>query len=203
MGKSFSEEERILLKKRIYEGAYKLFCELGYQKTTIKKITEEVGIGKGSFYNFYDSKEALFFRIMLDLEKDMEVEHLTNLKTHVAKDGFIGAYAMIIQQGINRVLSDPFFRITANHELMKEVWFKVDKTLQRESIINDQKKLEEQMKIARDHGVTLKVDLQVFTMTIRTLVFSLIGAAGLEGNAELEKQTQDLIIKGTIKELLD
>ena len=41
-----------------------LFCEVGYLNTTVEKITNSLNISKGSFYTYFESKEALLLSIL-------------------------------------------------------------------------------------------------------------------------------------------
>ena len=43
----------------ILDAAEMLFAQTGYEKTTINSILEKVGIGKGTFYHYFQSKEEL------------------------------------------------------------------------------------------------------------------------------------------------
>ncbi len=53
--KTFNEDE-------IVEKAMHLFWEKGYKSTSMIDLTEHLGIGKGSFYSTFKSKEVLFVR---------------------------------------------------------------------------------------------------------------------------------------------
>ncbi len=46
-------------KKQILETAEKLFCEKGYEKTSVQDILDILKLSKGSFYHHYESKEQL------------------------------------------------------------------------------------------------------------------------------------------------
>lgn len=46
-------------KGKIIAAAWKLFYDQGYDETTIDEIVEESGTSKGSFYHYFDSKDAL------------------------------------------------------------------------------------------------------------------------------------------------
>ena len=48
-----------LRKKQILETSEKLFCEKGYEKTSVQDILNELHLSKGSFYHHFDSKERL------------------------------------------------------------------------------------------------------------------------------------------------
>jgi len=45
--------------QKILDTAIEIFLKNGYEETTISQITKSVGIAKGTFYNFYDSKRAI------------------------------------------------------------------------------------------------------------------------------------------------
>ncbi len=64
MGKAFTLEEKVIIKKRILEIGEKLFIEKGIKKTGLQEITKEAGIALGSFYNFFESKEKLFLELL-------------------------------------------------------------------------------------------------------------------------------------------
>ncbi len=53
----FSEEERNKLKQLMLEQGIPLLEEYGLKHMSVDKITKRVGIGKSTFYNFFDSKE--------------------------------------------------------------------------------------------------------------------------------------------------
>ena len=46
-------------KKKIVSAAWKLFYEQGYDNTTVGDIVEESGTSKGSFYHYFEGKDAL------------------------------------------------------------------------------------------------------------------------------------------------
>lgn len=46
-------------KARIVSAAWKLFYEQGYENTTVEDIVFESETSKGSFYHYFDGKDAL------------------------------------------------------------------------------------------------------------------------------------------------
>ena len=62
-------------KGRIISAAWKLFYEQGYEDTTIEEIIEVSGTSKGSFYHYFEGKDALLGSLayMMD-EKYEELE---------------------------------------------------------------------------------------------------------------------------------
>ena len=49
-------------KSKIVSAAWKLFYEQGYDATTVDEIIKESGTSRGSFYHYFDGKDALVRR---------------------------------------------------------------------------------------------------------------------------------------------
>jgi AcrR family transcriptional regulator len=45
------------IRERLFHAALQLFAERGYQKTTVEDITEAADVGKGTFFNYFPTKE--------------------------------------------------------------------------------------------------------------------------------------------------
>lgn len=63
MGK-FSKDKREAVRRNIEAASTALFLRYGIKKTTIDDIARAAGIGKGTFYLFYPTKEDLFFELV-------------------------------------------------------------------------------------------------------------------------------------------
>lgn len=67
-------------KSKIVSAAWKLFYDNGYENTTIEDIIFESGTSKGSFYHYFESKDALLGSLAyLFDEKYEELENEINL----------------------------------------------------------------------------------------------------------------------------
>jgi AcrR family transcriptional regulator len=62
--KGFSDDQRERIRADLLEAGRELFAQYGLGKTTIADLTSEVGIGTSTFYQFYDSKEALYLAVL-------------------------------------------------------------------------------------------------------------------------------------------
>lgn len=47
------------------------FAEQGYHPTSVSEIVSGLGVGKGVFYWYFDSKEQLFLEILRDAQQDL------------------------------------------------------------------------------------------------------------------------------------
>jgi AcrR family transcriptional regulator len=60
----FSNDKREEVRENIQKASINLFSKYGIKKTTIDDIVKMAGIGKGTFYLFYPSKEDLLFELI-------------------------------------------------------------------------------------------------------------------------------------------
>lgn len=76
MPKAFSEQEKETLRAQFRAKGKKLFEKHGLKKTSVDELTEAVGISKGAFYLFYESKEELFLEVMEQIEQEIQTSIL-------------------------------------------------------------------------------------------------------------------------------
>jgi AcrR family transcriptional regulator len=82
MPKGFTDREKGLIRAGLLEKGRELFATYGLKKTNVEELTRAVGISKGAFYLFFDSKEELFFELLEQFESDFQVV----LLEHIARD---------------------------------------------------------------------------------------------------------------------
>ena len=58
------EDQRLSKKAAIFDAAMDIFMEKGYEETRIIDIARKAGIGKGTVYEYFSSKEELFFEML-------------------------------------------------------------------------------------------------------------------------------------------
>lgn len=89
MPKTYSEDERAYIKKRLKEEAAYLLSTFGIRRTTVDELVARVKIPKGTFYLFYDSKELLLFEVMMEQHEIIENQMLGEIRSlsgHVTTD---------------------------------------------------------------------------------------------------------------------
>ena len=67
-----SVEKKEAKKDRIIEKSMELFKENGYHATKVETITKALGISKGNFYTYFNSKEEVLYEI-LDIMKEQRI----------------------------------------------------------------------------------------------------------------------------------
>jgi AcrR family transcriptional regulator len=96
-------------RRRILAAAEQAFADLGFPAASIVKITEAAGVAQGTFYLYFDSKQAVFEEVLLDLNhrvRQAMAEGARGATTRAAAErgGFAG-----------------FFRFTAEHPALYRV----------------------------------------------------------------------------------
>src|ERR1700681_2581356 len=51
------ERHRTATRDRIYRAALRIFAQRGYLETTVEDITDAADVGKGTFFNYFPTKE--------------------------------------------------------------------------------------------------------------------------------------------------
>lgn len=62
------------VKEKIIKIAYNLFCEYGYENTSVQKIVDSSGSSKGGFYHHFSSKEEVVEAIAHDFVAELEIK---------------------------------------------------------------------------------------------------------------------------------
>jgi len=96
-------------RRRLLEAAEEVFAEQGYHEASIVKITERAGIGLGTFYLYFDSKQSIFEALVIDLNRRVRrsmAEAMAGASSRIEAEraGFAG-----------------FFRFTAAHPALYRV----------------------------------------------------------------------------------
>lgn len=71
MPKGFSEEEKITITHKLLTECKMNWQIYGYKKTSIDILCQNVGISKGAFYTFFDSKENLFYQVIMQTQAQL------------------------------------------------------------------------------------------------------------------------------------
>jgi AcrR family transcriptional regulator len=58
-------------RQQILKESARLFAERGYHPTSVAEIVESLGVGKGVFYWYFESKEDLFLEILASSSQDL------------------------------------------------------------------------------------------------------------------------------------
>lgn len=101
------------------------FSRVSFEETSIKNIVQNAGIARGSFYQYFESKEELLQYLMKDEMKKVD-NHLQNIlkeKNGDIFEVFISIYDYIINDVFNEADFDFHQRIFENIKASEDVFF--------------------------------------------------------------------------------
>ena len=67
---AFTDEQAEIIRSDLIREARHCGITIGMRKTSVDQLTNAVGIAKGSFYKFFDSKELLFLAVLEDIHAE-------------------------------------------------------------------------------------------------------------------------------------
>lgn len=68
---AFTDFETEQIRKALLKETRRCAVTLGMKKTSVDQLTKAVGIAKGSFYKFYESKEMIFFAVLESIHSEL------------------------------------------------------------------------------------------------------------------------------------
>ena len=113
MTRRFSEEERQRLHTQLMATGRTLFTRYGLKKTTLRELTEPLGIAKSSFYLFFDSKEVLYWQLLL--EEGPRVEAKLRTAVEAAGDDTRIAVERLLHATVHEIETNDLYRRLLDH----------------------------------------------------------------------------------------
>ena len=98
MARSFTEREKENIKKSLQEACKQRWTQYGYKKTSVDDLCKQVGISKGAFYLFFESKEALFCEVLCSVQEQICNGALEVIEKHKEKYGVAEALKLIYRE---------------------------------------------------------------------------------------------------------
>jgi len=122
MPRGFTEQEKINIEARLIVCGKEAFGRYGIKKTSVEELARRAGISKGAFYQFFPSKEDLYFAVIRNYETAQH-EQMFQLISGNSEDD--KALLKTVLRGImNQVDNDPFVRRLLAKEEFEYLWQK-------------------------------------------------------------------------------
>ncbi len=105
--RAFTDAERERIRQQLRDRGRELFARYGVRKTTMTDLLEPIEIGTGTFYQFYDSKEALYLEILEAYGEEFVPRLLEN--SFEAHDDPEAAITAFLEKVMDEYESNPLF----------------------------------------------------------------------------------------------
>lgn len=106
--------------------AYEVFAKKGYKATGISEIAKQAGVAVGSFYNYYESKEAIFLDIYVEennrvrqamIEKiDWEMDMIDLISQIFGYSRHLVSYNKILMEWYNPAIANELHKYYSSEE---------------------------------------------------------------------------------------
>ena len=193
MATAFTTEEKEAIRKKLHEVAKECLQRYGVKKTTVDQMAAMVDISKGSFYNFYSSKEMLFFAVLEEYQIDV-MDRLTEQ---------LGMEVKIDTNRLVQLLYDFYqdfrysfmYTIFKNHEMELLV-----RKLPKEAITNHHL-IDDRMvkKIVSRINIRENVSVEIVSALFRTIAMTILHIE--EIGEEQFDTTLKLVIQGIVVQI--
>ena len=193
MATAFTAEEKEVIRKKLHKVAKECLQRYGVKKTTVDQMAAMVDISKGSFYNFYSSKEMLFFAVLEEYQIDV-MNRLTEQ---------LGMEAKIDTNRLVQLLYDFYqdfrysfmYTIFKNHEMELLV-----RKLPKEAITNHHL-IDDRMvkKIVSRINIRENVSVEIVSALFRTIAMTILHIEEI-GEKQFDT-TLKLVIQGIVEQI--
>lgn len=122
MPRAHTPAERERIRERLLQAGLEGFTRVGLAKITIAELARDAGIGKGSFYQFFASKEELFLAVQEQEEAAFKATLVRELER--AGSGH-AAVRTLLMTTATRLDEHPFLRRLLDSETLSELTLRV------------------------------------------------------------------------------
>ena len=193
MATAFTAEEKEVIRKKLHKVAKECLQRYGVKKTTVDQMAAMVDISKGSFYNFYSSKEMLFFMVLEEYQIDV-MDRLTEQLDMEAKID-TNRLVQLLYDFYQDFRYSFMYTIFKNHEMELLV-----RKLPKEVITNHHL-IDDRMvkKIVSRINIRENVSVEIVSALFRTIAMTILHIE--EIGEEQFDTTLKLVIQGIVEQI--
>ena len=195
MATAFTAEEKEVIRKKLHKVAKECLQRYGVRKTTVDQMVEMVDISKGSFYNFYSSKEMLFFTVLEEYQMDI----MNRLAEQLEQENQINTdrFVRLLYNFYQDFRYSFVFTIFKNHEMELLI-----RKLPKEVIITHHL-LDDRMaeKIVSRINIRESVSVEIVSALFRTIAMSILHIEEI-GEKQFDTVLK-LLIQGIVGQIIE
>ncbi|MHB9142376.1 MAG: TetR/AcrR family transcriptional regulator [Paludibacter sp.] len=105
-------------KADIFNAGRELFYSKGFKDTNVADIAKMAGIGVGTFYNYYSSKEELFLEIYIKENEDLKKRIFQSIDLN---DDPVTLVTKLVTQNVSEMNSNPILKEWYNKDLFSKL----------------------------------------------------------------------------------
>ena len=193
MATAFTSEEKEVIRKKLHKVAKECLQRYGVKKTTVDQMAAMADISKGSFYNFYSSKEMLFFAVLEEYQIDV-MNRLTEQ---------LGMEAKIDTNRLVQLLYDFYqdFRYSFMYTIFKNNEMELLIRKLPKEVITNHHLIDDRMvkKIVSRINIRENVSVEIVSALFRTIAMTILHIEEI-GEKQFDT-TLKLVIQGVVEQV--
>ncbi len=193
MATAFTSEEKEVIRKKLHKVAKECLQRYGVKKTTVDQMAAMADISKGSFYNFYSSKEMLFFAVLEEYQIDVMDRLTEQLGMEITID--INRLVELLYDFYQDFRYSFMYTIFKNHEMELLI-----RKLPKEVITNHHL-IDDRMvkKIVSRINIRENISVEIVSALFRTIAMTILHIE--EIGEEQFDTTLKLVIQGVVEQI--
>jgi len=189
MAKAFTQSRKEIIRRNLVNKGREYFIKYGLKKTSVDELAKATGISKGSFYTFFNSKEALFLAIHEESESKLQEELMQ--KFELIKDPYERLRAFF-KSSFQIIEEDPLLRLVFNSKEMESLsWFMSSEEYE-EHFHRDISFLSDLIKHWQEQGIIRKVDVTAASYMIASVYYVILQKESM--GEETYKKVTDMLV---------
>jgi len=189
---SFRSKQKNELRLHLYETSISLFTELGFEETSVSKICFKAGIAKGTFFNYFATKELILVHYMNAITAE-GLKESRKKRLESTEQNVINVFVALFKQARkNEVLFRAVCKISPHHSVLREVESQLDADITSylaELIYDGIDK--GQLKASLEVDVLVPLILSALTATANQWA---LGAENIDPEYEIERRVKFLFL---------
>src|SRR5947208_1516441 len=88
------ERKKTVVRERVIARAIDLFSRRGIADVTVDQIAEAADVGKGTIYNYFETKEDIVVAFMVDLERRVQAKLKTLTRSRQPLEAILAGFIL-------------------------------------------------------------------------------------------------------------
>lgn len=198
MPRGFTDQEKINIRDRLINSGKEAFGHYGIKKTTVEDLARQSGISKGAFYQFFPSKEDLYFAIIRSYETIQQKKMFEILSQKTQNDREL--LKTVMKSILDQIDGDPFIKRLLGKEEFDYLWQKFTPEQLEEAMEADVDFASQLVEVWRAKGKLNIDDPQLITGVLRAIFFLYLHKKDI--GEDKFPEVVDLLLDASIEKLI-
>ncbi len=199
MPRGFTEQEKKNIHKRLITVGKEAFGLYGIKKTSVEDLAKQSGISKGAFYQFFTSKEELYFDIIRSYETEQQQQMFEILSQKSENEREL--LKSVLKGILDQVDRDPFLKRLLEKKEIEYLWQKFTPEQLDEAMEADVDFATQLVEAWRLKGKLKIDDPKLITGVLRAIFFLYLHKEDI--GEEAFPRVVDLLLDSSIERLIE